>query len=291
MYLNYFVWLHLERNDYSTWYWSEPVGTGWFRPVPTRFQLIPSGSGRNPTGSGRNRLESGRNQSEPLGTNRFRSVPAGHSKVLNPLGVWQLKLLLMVVLLQLNNCWYPWNLTSFLCPILDCQQWNSPFLSADKSNRSIICILRGLIAPSTMWNAMPNRAWRISHTLPRTLNWQLLRVRSFFYGKPLMVSHVRCLQWTCEEQHFLSCYPRLTRGYRNFERIIQSLTVLWCMIPVCFLIVDPGIIISKTLNRSSFRNACWSPQSSCPIGNVHCHCLHCHYGAKQADGQLDSQPH
>ena len=32
-------------------YRSELVGSKWFRPVPTRFQLITSGSGWNPTGS------------------------------------------------------------------------------------------------------------------------------------------------------------------------------------------------------------------------------------------------
>ena len=74
MYLNYFVWLHLERNDYSTWYWSEPVGTGWFRPVPTRFQLIPSGSSRNPTGSGRNPVRTAWNL---VGTSWNRPVLIG----------------------------------------------------------------------------------------------------------------------------------------------------------------------------------------------------------------------
>ena len=71
MYLNYFVWLHLERNDYSTWYRLEPVGTGWFRPVPTRFQLIPSGSGRNPVGTAWNLVGTGRNHLEPTGSDRY----------------------------------------------------------------------------------------------------------------------------------------------------------------------------------------------------------------------------
>ena len=81
MYLNYFVWLHLERNDYSTWYQLEPVGTGWFRLVPTRFQLIPSGSGWNPVGTAWNLVGTGRNRLEPTGSNRYLRGTAKYCQV------------------------------------------------------------------------------------------------------------------------------------------------------------------------------------------------------------------
>ena len=47
--------------------------------IPTNYKRFQSESGRN-------QLESGWNRLEPVGTNRFRSVPTGHSKVLEGQG-------------------------------------------------------------------------------------------------------------------------------------------------------------------------------------------------------------
>ena len=67
------------------------IGTGWFQAVPTGFRLVPSSSKQFWPDSNQNHLESGWNRLEPvgiwselLGTNWFRSEPAGHSKVLWP---------------------------------------------------------------------------------------------------------------------------------------------------------------------------------------------------------------
>jgi len=48
-----------------------PSGSDRFRPVPTRFQLITSSSGRNQVGTGWNQVGTAWNRLEPTGSDRY----------------------------------------------------------------------------------------------------------------------------------------------------------------------------------------------------------------------------
>jgi len=54
-------------------------------------------------------------------------------------------------------------------------QQSSPLQSAENPNKSVTSIPRGLITPSTMWNIMRSRVWKVLHIFAPTRSWWVAR--------------------------------------------------------------------------------------------------------------------